>query len=77
LCGECGTRLFYRNAEILPGIVEVQLPTIDYKKGLPPTVQIQVRVRVALEHELSQSKRAFGPIKKRVLCAARPRVGLR
>lgn len=40
-CPDCGTGLFYRNAEILPGVVEVQASTLDDPGALPPTVQIQ------------------------------------
>ena len=28
-CPDCGTGLFYRNQELLPGLVEVQLATLD------------------------------------------------
>jgi hypothetical protein len=40
-CGDCGTGLFYRNAAILPGIVEVQLATLDAADTLAPTLHIQ------------------------------------
>ena len=40
-CADCGTPLFYRNAEILPDIVEVQLATLDDPEAFPPTVHIQ------------------------------------
>jgi hypothetical protein len=40
-CPECGTGLFYRNEEILPGLVEVQASTLDDPASLPPTFQIQ------------------------------------
>jgi hypothetical protein len=40
-CPDCGTGLFYRNAEILPGVVEVQLSTLDDPNALEPTVQLQ------------------------------------
>lgn len=40
-CPECGSGLFYRNAEILPGVVEVQASTLDNPGALPPTYQIQ------------------------------------
>jgi hypothetical protein len=40
-CPECGSGLFYRNAEILPGLVEVQASTLDDPAALPPTFQIQ------------------------------------
>lgn len=44
-CPECGTGLFYRNAEILPGVVEVQASTLENPAALPPTVQIQTAER--------------------------------
>ena len=40
-CPECGTGLFYRNAEILPGLIDVQVATLDDPSALPPTVQVQ------------------------------------
>lgn len=40
-CPECGTGLFYRNAEMLPGMIDVQATTLDNPNALPPTVQIQ------------------------------------
>jgi hypothetical protein len=40
-CGDCGTGLFYRNAGILPGLVEVQLAALDAADSLVPTLQIQ------------------------------------
>jgi hypothetical protein len=44
-CPECGTGLFYRNAEILPGVVEVQAATLENPAALPPTLQIQTAER--------------------------------
>ncbi|MBN8501222.1 MAG: GFA family protein [Sphingomonadales bacterium] len=41
-CSRCGTGLFYRNAEFLPGIVDVQSVTLDDPDALPPQVHIQV-----------------------------------
>src|SRR5262245_47980201 len=46
-CGECGTGLFYRNAEILPGVVEVQISTLDNADALEPTMHIQTAEQVA------------------------------
>ncbi|MBL8521068.1 MAG: GFA family protein [Betaproteobacteria bacterium] len=40
-CPECGSGLFYRNAEYLPGMVEVQATTLDDPAAWPPTFQIQ------------------------------------
>lgn len=45
-CGECGTGLFYRNAEFLPGIVDIQSATMDDPDALPPTAHIQVAERI-------------------------------
>lgn len=46
-CPDCGTGLFYRNQEALPGIVDVQCATLDDPDGLPPTVHIQTAERLA------------------------------
>ena len=46
-CPRCGTGLFYRNAELLPGIVDIQSVTFDDPAALPPQVHIQVAERIA------------------------------
>jgi hypothetical protein len=46
-CGKCGTGLFYFNAEILPGIVDVQSCTYDDPAAVPPRVQIQLAERLS------------------------------
>lgn len=45
-CTECGTGLFFRNAEFLPGIVDVQSATLDDPNALPPKAHIQVAERI-------------------------------
>ena len=45
-CSDCGTGLFYRNAAILPGIVDIQSATLDDPEALPPAVQIQTAERL-------------------------------
>ncbi len=45
-CADCGTGLFYRNAEILPGIVDIQSATLDDPDALPPGAQIQTAERI-------------------------------
>ncbi|NTZ41584.1 GFA family protein [Altererythrobacter sp. SALINAS58] len=45
-CGNCGTGLFYRNAEMLPGIVDIQSGTLDDMAAHAPTAQIMVKERV-------------------------------
>jgi hypothetical protein len=52
--------LFYRNAEILPGIVDIQSSTLDDPDALPPVVQIQVAERLQWMkniHELPEVER--------------------
>lgn len=45
-CADCGSGLFYRNAVVLPGFVDVQCSTLDDPDALPPTVQIQTAERL-------------------------------
>lgn len=45
-CAQCGTGLYYRNAEILPGIVDIQSATLDDPDALPPAIHIQVAERI-------------------------------
>ena len=62
-CADCGSGLFYRNAEILPGIVDVQSATLDDPNALPPTKQIQTTERIAWMkhvHELPEFERYPG-----------------
>lgn len=40
-CPDCGTGLFYRNAEYLPGIVDIQSATFDDPSAFPPSAHIQ------------------------------------
>lgn len=46
-CAECGSGLFYQNAEVFPGLVDVQSSTLDNPDALPPTMQIQTAERLA------------------------------
>ena len=41
-CGACGTGLFYINEEFLPGIVDVQIGTLDDPDAFPPQALIQM-----------------------------------
>ena len=59
-CADCGTGLFYRNAMMLPGIVDIQSSTLDDPEALPPAVQIQTAERLAWMrhmHELPEFER--------------------
>lgn len=45
-CPECGTGLFFRNAQFLPGIVDVQSATLDDPEAIPPEAHIQTAERL-------------------------------
>lgn len=40
-CGQCGTGLYYINETYLPGIVDVQLMTLDAPEAFTPGAQVQ------------------------------------
>jgi hypothetical protein len=45
-CGACGTGVFFRNAQNLPGIVDVQAATLDDPEAFPAGVHIQTADRI-------------------------------
>ncbi len=45
-CGQCGTALFYTNEATLPGMIDVQIATLDTPERLPPGAEIQVAERI-------------------------------
>ncbi|GHA00884.1 hypothetical protein GCM10011617_21910 [Novosphingobium arvoryzae] len=45
-CPGCGTGLFYTNAEMLPGIIDIQSATLDTAADEVPGAQIQVAERL-------------------------------
>ncbi len=59
-CPDCGTGLFYSNAEILPGIIDIQSATYDDPDAVPARAHIQVAERIgwmATAHELPTYER--------------------
>lgn len=59
-CADCGTGLFYRNEEHLPGTVEVQLATLDNPDAFAPAAHIQTAERIgwmSKAHELPSFER--------------------
>jgi hypothetical protein len=46
-CANCGTGLFYRNQDFLPGVVDVQLVTFDDPSAYAPGAHIQTAERVS------------------------------
>lgn len=45
-CPRCGTGIAYRNAEFLPGIVDIQSATLDDPNALPAGAHIQIAERI-------------------------------
>lgn len=59
-CGNCGTGIFYFNAEMLPGIVDVQSATYDDPDAVPAQAHIQIAERIGwmkTAHELPMFER--------------------
>ncbi len=65
-CPECGTGLFYANAQVLPGIIDVQSATLDDASALAPQTHVQAAERLgwmAKAHELPMFERYPPPPK--------------
>ena len=45
-CADCGTGLFYSNANVLPGLIDIQSGTYDDPEAVPAMVHIQVAERL-------------------------------
>lgn len=41
-CGDCGTGLYHRNETKMPGLVDVQVATLDNPEDWPPQLQVQI-----------------------------------
>jgi len=53
-CGTCGTSLFYRNEEYLPGLVDFHTATLDDAEALPPSAHIQTAERLGWMSKLDE-----------------------
>lgn len=59
-CPDCGTGLFYSNASVLPGLIDVQSATYDEPDAVPARIHIQVAERISWmehAHELTKYER--------------------
>ncbi len=45
-CATCGTGLYYLNEVVIPGLVDVQIATLDDPTAVAPEVQVQVAERL-------------------------------
>ena len=62
-CPDCGTGLFYRNAELLPGTVDIQAATLDDPSVFPARCHVQTAERIdwmADAHMLTEFERYPG-----------------
>jgi hypothetical protein len=53
-CADCGSGLFYGNAGVLPGLVDVQSATLNDPGALAPTMQFQTAERLAWMRHLHE-----------------------
>ncbi len=63
-CADCGAGLFFVNSVVLPGMIDVQIATLDDPAALPPSVHIQTADRISWSktmHELPEFER-FPPM---------------
>jgi len=50
-CPDCGTGLFYTNAAVLPGLIDIQSATYDEPDAVPARAHVQVAERISwMEH---------------------------
>lgn len=52
-CGDCGTGLYYVNENILPGLVDIQVATLDDPEGFPPELHVQMADAIGWEESLA------------------------
>jgi hypothetical protein len=53
-CATCGTGLYYLNAQVLPGIVDINSATLDRVEDYAPAVQIQCAERLGYMARLGE-----------------------
>lgn len=51
-CGACGTGLFYRSEQFLPGLIDIQSGTLDDPAANPPGAHVQVAERLPWMDEI-------------------------
>ena len=52
-CGQCGTSLFYLNAQIFPGKIDIQSATLDNPEAYDLGAQVQTAERLGYMEHLS------------------------
>jgi hypothetical protein len=62
-CSRCGSGIYYINAQVLPGLVDIQVATLDAPEALEPNCHVQVAERIgwmAEAHSLPEFQRYPG-----------------
>ncbi len=52
-CATCGSGVYFVNEQYLPGLVDIQVATLDDPDALPPQAQIQVAERISWMKDLA------------------------
>ena len=53
-CGDCGTGLYYVNENVLPGLVDIQIATLDDPEAYPPRIHVQMADALSWESGLPE-----------------------
>lgn len=56
-CGACGTGLYYVNEKVLPGLVDIQIATLDDPENYPPQIHVQAADELPWEASLGELPR--------------------
>lgn len=56
-CGKCGTGLYYINEKVLPGLVDIQIATLDDPENYPPQIHVQTADELSWEGALGELPR--------------------
>ena len=68
-CADCGTGLFYTNANVMPGIIDIQSATYDDPDAVPAMVHIQTAERLRLDGARARTARLSSAILRENKCA--------
>lgn len=52
-CGDCGTGLYYINENVLPGLVDIQIATLDDPAAVAPQIHVQMADALPWEAQLA------------------------
>ena len=56
-CDKCGTGMYYINEQVLPGLVDIQIATLDDPDAYPPQIHVQTADELSWEGKLADLPR--------------------